>query len=85
MNGVRKRCYRSLCKLCAVRGVLPTQCALKPSDLQRSEIPHYSGGFGSVWKGGFGEMTVAIKRLFVTNGAQLEKLKEVRNFTWNGT
>jgi len=53
----------------------PTQYALKPSDLQRSEDPDYTGGFGAVWKGSFGEMTVAIKRLLV-NVAQLEKLKE---------
>lgn len=77
MNGLRKKCFKSLCKICAVRGVLPTQYALRPSDLQRSEDPDYSGGFGAVWKGRFGEMTVAIKRLFV-NVTQLEKLKEVR-------
>ena len=79
MNGLRKRCFKSLCKICAVRGVLPTQYALKPSDLERSEDPDFTGGFGSVWKGKFGEKTVAIKRLLV-NVAQLEKLKEVRHF-----
>lgn len=58
--------------------MLPTQYAVKPSDLQRSEVPDYTGGFGSVWKGGFGEMTVAIKKLLV-NVAQLDKIKEVRH------
>ena len=78
MNGLRKRCFHSLSKICAIRGVLPTQYTLNPSDLERSEVPDYTGGFGAVWKGKFGEMTVAIKRLLV-NIAQLEKLKEVRH------
>ena len=76
MNGLRKRCFKSLCKVCGLRGVLPAQCTLKPNDLQRSEDPNYTGGFGAVWKGKHGEMTVAIKRLLV-NVAELEKLKEV--------
>jgi hypothetical protein len=83
MNGLRKRCFKSLCKICAIRGVLPTQYALKSHDLQRSEDPDYIGGFGIVWKGKFGDMTVAIKRLLV-NVAHLEKLKEVRHFTQVG-
>lgn len=77
MDGLRKRCLKSLCKICAVRGVLPAQYALKPGDLQRSEIPDYTGGFGSVWKGRSGETTIAIKKLLV-DIAQLEKIKEVR-------
>lgn len=80
MNGLRKKCFKSLCKICAARGVLPTQYALDPGDLQRSEVPDYTGGFGAVWKGRFGETDVAVKRLLV-NVAQLEKIKEVRHFS----
>ena len=79
MTALRKRCFKSLCKICAIRGVLPTQYALKPTDLQRSEDPDYTGGFGAVWKGKFGEMTVAIKRLLV-DVAQIAKIKEVCHF-----
>jgi len=80
MDGLRKRCFKSLCKICATRGVLPTPYALKPNDLQRSEVPDYSGGFGVVWRGRYNETTVAIKKLLL-NTTQLEKIKEVRRFT----
>lgn len=76
MNVLQKRCFKSLCKICAARGVLPTQYTLKPSELQRSEDPECRGGFGAVWKGRYAEMTVAIKKLSV-NVSQLGKLKEV--------
>lgn len=75
MDGLRKRCFKSLCKICATHGVLPTPYTLKPDDLQRSEVPDYTGGFGAVWKGRSGETTVAIKRLLV-GMAHLEKQKE---------
>lgn len=75
INGLRKRCFKSLCKICAAHGVLPTRYTLRPSDLQRSEVPDYTGGFGAVWKGRSGETTVAIKRLLV-NVVHLEKQKE---------
>jgi hypothetical protein len=80
MSGLRKRCFKSLCKICAARGLLPTQYTLKSSDLQRSEVPDYTGGFGAVWKGSSGEKAVAIKRLLV-DVVQLEKIKEVRDWT----
>jgi hypothetical protein len=80
MNGLRKKCFKSLCKICAARGLLPTQTTLKPSDLQRSEVPDYTGGFGAVWKGSSGEKAVAIKKLLV-DVMQLEKIKEVRVWT----
>jgi hypothetical protein len=78
MNGLRKRCFKSLCRMCAARGVLPTQYTLKLDGLQRSEVPDYRGGFGAVSRGRYNEMTVAIKKLWV-NAPQLpEKTKEVR-------
>jgi len=80
MNGLRKRCLKALCRICATRGLLPTLYTLKPSDLQRSEVPDYSGGFGVVWRGRYNETTVAIKKLLL-NTARLEKIKEVRRFT----
>lgn len=79
VNGLRKRCFRFLCKICAIRGVLPTHCALKPDDLQRSEVPDYGGGFGEVWRGKYNETTVAIKKLRVST-PRMEKIKEVRRF-----
>ena len=80
MNGLRKRCFKSLCRICATRGVLPTQYTLKPNNLRRSEVPDYSGGFGVVWRGRYNESTVAIKKLLL-NTTQLGKIKEVRRFT----
>ena len=77
MDGLRKTCFKALCRICAIRGVLPTQYALKPSDLQRSEDPDCRGGFGAVWKVKYNEKMVAIKKLLV-NATQLGKLKEVR-------
>ena len=79
MNGLRKRCLKSLCRICAIRGVLPTPYTLKLNDLQRSEVPDYSGGFGVVWRGRYNETTVAIKKLLL-NAAQLDKIKEVLCF-----
>lgn len=80
MNGLRKKCFRFLCRVCATRGVLPTPYTLKPDDLRRSEVPDYNGGFGVVWRGRYNETTVAIKKLWV-NAPQLEKIKQVRRFT----
>lgn len=78
MNGLRKICFKSLCRICAARGVLPTPYTLKRDDLQRSEVPDYSGGFGSVWRGRYNGTAVAIKKLLV-NTPRLEKIKEVRH------
>jgi len=79
MNGLRKRCFVSLCKMCATRGVLPTPHTLNLNDLHRSEVPDYNGGFGEVWRGTYNETTVAIKKLRLC-ALQLEKIKEVSRF-----
>jgi hypothetical protein len=65
--------------MCATRGALPTPYTLDPNDLQRSEVPNYSGGFGEVWRGRYNETTVAIKKLKVS-APNLEKIKEVCRF-----
>lgn len=77
VNGLRKRCFKSLCKICAIRGVLPKPYTLKLDDLQRSDVPDYSGGFGEVWKGRYNGTTVAIKKLRGVAASQFEKKKEV--------
>jgi hypothetical protein len=79
VNGLQKRCFKSLCAICATRGVLPTPYTLDLNDLQRSEVPGYKGGFGVVSRGMYNEKPVAIKRLLMNAGGQpLEKIKEVR-------
>jgi hypothetical protein len=75
MNGLGKKCFKFLCEICATGGVLPTLYTLNPNDLQRPEQADYLGGFGSVWKGRYNGVAVAIKKL---NLAKLDKLKEVR-------
>ena len=77
MNGLRKKCFRSLCRICAARAVLPKIYTLNVDDLRRSEVPDYSGGFGEVWKGRLNETLVAIKKLRGVAAPQLEKRKEV--------
>ncbi|KAF9644232.1 kinase-like protein [Thelephora ganbajun] len=76
MNGLQKRCFKSLCRLCATRGVLPRPYTLNYGDLQRSEVPDYSGAFGEVWRGSYNGTTVAIKKLRGVTALQLEKKKE---------
>lgn len=79
MNALGKKCFRLLCDICATRGVLPTQYTLNPSDLQCPVgEPVASGGFGSVWKGEYKGMVVAIKKLKVT---QQEIPKKVYHLT----
>jgi len=78
MNGLRKRCFKSLCRICAIRGVLPGPYVLNADDLQRSGVADYAGGFGEVWKGRLNETVVAIKKLKGVTAAQFEKRKEVR-------
>lgn len=80
MNGLRKRCFKSLCRMCATRRVLPGPYTLEVGDLQRSEVPDYGGGFGEVWKGRYNGTTVAIKKLKGVTSQQLEKKKEVCRF-----
>jgi len=77
MNGLRKKCFKSLCRICASRGVLPKLYTLNADYLRRSEVPDYSGGFGEVWKGAYNETDVAIKRLRGVVASELEKRKEV--------
>ena len=78
MNGLRKKCFKFLCRICAARGVLPKLYTLKVDDLQRSEVPDYRGGFGEVWRGRYNETTVAVKKLRGVTAPQLERKKEVR-------
>ena len=67
MNALGKKCFESLCEICATRGVLPTQYTLNPSDLRcPAGEPVNAGGFGSVWKGEYKGVAVAIKKLKVT-------------------
>ena len=80
MDELRKRCFESLCNLCATRGVLPTSCTLNPSDLQHSQDVDYTEWFGKVWKGKFSETTVAIKKLQVSIVGS-EQLKKVRRLS----
>ena len=77
MNGLRKRCFKSLCRICATRGVLPRPYTLTVGDLQRPEVPDYGGGFGEVWKGRYNETIVAIKKLKGVTATQLDERKEV--------
>lgn len=77
MNGLGKKCFKFLCEICATGGVLPTLYTLNPSDIQRPEQANYTGGFGTVWKGTYNGMVVAIKRL---NLSEQDTLKEVRHF-----
>ena len=79
MNGSRKKCFKFLCRICATRGVLPKLYTLKVDDLQRSEVPDYSGGFGEVWRGRYNGTIVAVKKLRGVTASQLEKKKEVRS------
>jgi len=80
MNGLRKRCFKSLCRICATRGVLPGQYVLDAGDLQRPEVAECGGGFGEVWKGRHNETVVAIKKLKGVTATQFERRKEVRRF-----
>ena len=82
MNGLRKRCFRFLCKICSAHGILPEQYTLNVGSLQRGEIPDYGGGFGEVWRGTYNETAVAIKKLKGVTATQLRKRKEVCRSAW---
>jgi hypothetical protein len=67
MNELLKRCFNSLCDICATRGVLPKICRLDRGKLQWPEKQTYTGGFGIVWEGTYRGKAVAIKQLNVTH------------------
>ena len=82
MNGLRKRCFKFLCRICSGRGILPEQYTLNIDCLKRGEIPDYGGGFGEVWRGTYNETAVAIKKLKGVTATQLGKRKEVCSSVW---
>ena len=75
MNALGKKCFKTLCDICANREVLPAQCTLDPNDLQcPGGVPNNSGGFGNVWKGRYKGVAAAIKKLKVTEQNTLKKV-----------
>ena len=84
MNGLRKRCFKSLCNMCSAREILPALYTLNIRDcLQQGETPNYAGGLGEVWRGTYKGKAVAIKKLRGVSVEWLEKSKKVYSSAWS--
>ena len=69
------KCFISLYDICATCGVLPKQYTLDHNELTSpGGGPVDGGGSGSVWKGEYRGMAVAIKKLNVTQQNIPEKV-----------
>ena len=72
----RKEHFKLLCEICATRGVLPKQYRLDKSRLKWPKGDAVDGGgSGSIWKGKYGGVAVAIKKLDVTRQNIPEKVR----------
>lgn len=57
---------------------------LNPSDLQYSDEPVDGGGFGSIWKGEYKGVAIAIKKLKVTQQNIPKKVRYLIESECNG-
>jgi len=73
---IRKRCLRSLYKICGRQALLPKSLPI-PLPYDPTETPQCYGGFADVWKGQHNGLVVAAKALRVYHANDLDRIKKV--------
>jgi len=73
---IRKRCLRSLYRICGRQALLPRPLAI-PLCYDPKEVPLCHGGFSDVWKGQYDGREVASKVLRVYQNSDLEQIRKV--------
>ena len=74
----RNRGTVALSKLCSRYGALPESCKLTDHLEKTSELAHASGGLADVYRGRYGNRTVAIKALRMCETDDHKKMQTVR-------
>ena len=73
---IRKKCVKSLYKMCARHSLLPGSLRIELC-YNQAAVPHSRGGFADVWKSEHRGLEVAVKALRTSSQSDLQRITNV--------